>query len=88
VRACDSSSQCIVFTNTSRKVDWLCEQLNKREFTVSSMHGSMPSSDRELVLKYASRSLSLSLSVCSSLVDRFGRGGGDTYLTLVNAAHT
>jgi hypothetical protein len=45
--------QCIVFVNTRRKIDWLTEQLLKKDYTVSSLHGHIESSERELLLKYA-----------------------------------
>lgn len=42
--------QCIVFVNTRRKIDWLTEQLLKKDYTVSSLHGHIESSERELLL--------------------------------------
>ncbi len=48
-----SIAQCIVFVNTRRKIDWLAEQLSKKDYTVSSLHGQLESSERELLLKCA-----------------------------------
>ena len=44
-------TQAIIYVNTKEKADWLSEKLYEREFTVSSMHGDMPTEDREKVLK-------------------------------------
>jgi len=44
-------TQCIIYCNTRRKVDWLTEQLNQREFTVSAMHADLSPADRELIMK-------------------------------------
>ena len=33
-------TQAIIYCNTRRKVDWLTEQMQSRDFTVSSMHGN------------------------------------------------
>jgi len=35
------NGQAIIYCNTRRKVDWLTEQMQGRDFTVSSMHGDM-----------------------------------------------
>merc|ERR1712005_74692 len=32
-------TQAIIYCNTRRKVDWLQEEMQKRDFTVSCMHG-------------------------------------------------
>jgi translation initiation factor 4A len=34
-------TQAIIYCNTRRKVDWLTEQMQGRDFTVSAMHGEM-----------------------------------------------
>ncbi|KIL66572.1 hypothetical protein M378DRAFT_160563 [Amanita muscaria Koide BX008] len=44
-------TQAVVFCNTRRKVDWLTEQMNGREFTVSAMHGDMDQKQREVLMK-------------------------------------
>jgi translation initiation factor 4A len=44
-------TQCVIFCNLKRTVDWLTDQLNQRDFTVSSMHGAMSPAERKLVLR-------------------------------------
>ena len=44
-------TQAVIFLNTRRKVDWLKEKLNEKLFTVSSMHGDMDQSERDLIMK-------------------------------------
>ncbi|KAI9595384.1 P-loop containing nucleoside triphosphate hydrolase protein [Syncephalis fuscata] len=44
-------TQAVIFCNTRRKVDFLTEELRKRDFTVSAMHGDMEQSQRELIMK-------------------------------------
>lgn len=44
-------TQAIIYCNTRRKVDWLTEKLQSRDFTVSATHGDMDMRDRELVMK-------------------------------------
>jgi len=44
-------TQAIIYCNTKRKVDQLSQQMSSRDFTVSSMHGDMQQSDRELIMK-------------------------------------
>lgn len=44
-------TQAIIYCNTRRKVDWLVENMQKRDFTVSATHGEMEMKDRELILK-------------------------------------
>merc|ERR1712080_217727 len=41
----------VIFCNTRRKVDWLTEKLQAREFTVSAMHGDMEQGQREVIMK-------------------------------------
>merc|ERR1712039_597354 len=43
--------QSIVYCNTRRKVDFLQEQLLKREFTVSVMHADLDAKSRDLVIR-------------------------------------
>jgi translation initiation factor 4A len=45
-----SIAQSVIFCNTRRKVDWLSEEMNKKNFTVSSMHAEMQKSEREQVM--------------------------------------
>jgi translation initiation factor 4A len=44
-------SQAIIYCNSRRKVDWLTDMLNQSDFTVSSIHGDMDSSERNLIMK-------------------------------------
>jgi translation initiation factor 4A len=44
-------TQCVIFLNTRKKVEWLTQQLNKRDFTVSCMHGDMDQKNREQVMR-------------------------------------
>eukprot|EP00998_Keelungia_sp_KM082_P000138 NODE_1015_length_1509_cov_307.825615_g1004_i0.p1 GENE.NODE_1015_length_1509_cov_307.825615_g1004_i0~~NODE_1015_length_1509_cov_307.825615_g1004_i0.p1 ORF type:complete len:396 (+),score=112.98 NODE_1015_length_1509_cov_307.825615_g1004_i0:102-1289(+) len=45
-----SIAQSVIFCNTRRKVDWLADQLNQKEFTVSFMHADMTKQEREKVM--------------------------------------
>lgn len=44
-------TQAVIFCNTRRKVDWLTDKLTARDFTVSSMHGDMEQSQRDVIMK-------------------------------------
>ncbi|KAG2234557.1 hypothetical protein INT48_000460 [Thamnidium elegans] len=44
-------TQAVIFCNTRRKVDWLTDKLQAREFTVSAMHGDMDQSQRDVIMK-------------------------------------
>jgi translation initiation factor 4A len=46
-----SIKQAIIYANTRRRVDWLTEQMQKRDFTVSATHGDMEMRERELIMK-------------------------------------
>jgi len=46
-----SITQAVIFCNTRRKVEALADQLMKRKFTVSSMHGDMDQENRELIMR-------------------------------------
>lgn len=46
-----SVQQAIIYCNTKRKVDWLTDKMKQREFTVSSLHGEMDQTEREVILK-------------------------------------
>eukprot|EP01139_Manchomonas_bermudensis_P014290 Amastigsp_a508344_5492.p2 type:complete len:397 gc:universal Amastigsp_a508344_5492:38-1228(+) len=46
-----SITQAVIFVNTRRKVEYLTEQLNRRDFTVSSMHGEMDQATRDLIMR-------------------------------------
>jgi len=44
-------TQAIIYCNTRRKVDFLADQLAKRDFTVSTMHAELDQKERELVMR-------------------------------------
>lgn len=44
-------TQAVIFCNTRRKVEMLLEYMNKRDFTVSAMHGEMNQQERELIMR-------------------------------------
>jgi translation initiation factor 4A len=44
-------TQAIIYCNTRRKVDWLTEQMQSKDFTVSSMHGDMDQRERDLIMR-------------------------------------
>mmetsp|Transcript_37617 Transcript_37617/g.55408 ORF Transcript_37617/g.55408 Transcript_37617/m.55408 type:complete len:398 (-) Transcript_37617:43-1236(-) len=44
-------TQAIIYCNTRRKVDWLQEEMQKRDFTVSCMHGDMDQREREIIMR-------------------------------------
>jgi len=44
-------TQAIIYCNTRRKVDWLTEKMQSRDFTVSAMHGDMDQRERDLILR-------------------------------------
>ncbi|XP_002129439.2 eukaryotic initiation factor 4A-I [Ciona intestinalis] len=44
-------TQAVIFSNTRRKVDWLTEELQRRDFTVSALHGDMDQGDREVIMR-------------------------------------
>jgi len=44
-------TQAIIYCNTRRKVDQLAQQMTKKDFTVSYMHGDMAQGDREVVMR-------------------------------------
>lgn len=43
-------TQCVIFCNSRRKVDWLTEQMEAREHTVSATHGDVSQQERETIL--------------------------------------
>merc|ERR1712178_299525 len=43
-------TQAVIFCNTRRKVDWLAEKMRENNFTVASMHGDMPQSERDEIM--------------------------------------
>ena len=46
-----STSQAIIFCNTIRKVEWLTKNLEDKNFSITSIHGQMTSSQRSDVVK-------------------------------------
>jgi len=44
-------TQAIIYCNTRRKVDFLSDQLAKRDFTVSVMHAELDQKERDLVMR-------------------------------------
>ncbi|CAE7676673.1 inf-1 [Symbiodinium sp. CCMP2592] len=44
-------TQAIIYCNTRRKVDFLADQLQKRDFTVSCMHAELDQKERDLVMR-------------------------------------
>ena len=44
-------AKAVIFVNTRRKVDWLQEQMEERDFTVSCLHGDMDQQERNLVMR-------------------------------------
>jgi len=44
-------AQAIIYCNTRRKVDTLAQQMTKKDFTVSSMHGDMMQKEREVIMR-------------------------------------
>lgn len=45
-----SIAQTVIFTNTSRKAEWIAEQLNTLNCTASMMHADMQQSERDAVM--------------------------------------
>merc|ERR1712039_959573 len=43
-------SQAIIYCNLRRKVDFLADQLRKRDFTISTMHADLDQQERDLVM--------------------------------------
>jgi len=46
-----SITQAVIFCNTRRKVDWLTQSMQDKDFTVSSMHGDMDQKERDTIMK-------------------------------------
>jgi translation initiation factor 4A len=44
-------TQAIIYCNTRRKVDWLTEKMQEKDFTVSAMHGDMDQRERDLIMR-------------------------------------
>jgi len=44
-------TQAIIYCNTRRKVDFLADQLGKRDFTISTMHAELDQKERDLIMR-------------------------------------
>jgi translation initiation factor 4A len=44
-------TQAIIYCNTRRKVDFLADQMTKRDFTVSVMHAELDQKERDLIMR-------------------------------------
>ncbi len=44
-------TQAVIFCNTKKKVDFLTDKMRQSNFTVASMHGDMPQSEREQIMQ-------------------------------------
>lgn len=44
-------TQAVIFCNTRRKVEYVQEELTRRDFTVSAMHGDMDQNQRDTIMK-------------------------------------
>merc|ERR550537_868733 len=44
-------TQAIIYCNTRRKVDYLAEEMAKRDFTVSTMHADLDQKERDLIMR-------------------------------------
>lgn len=44
-------TQAIIYCNTRRKVDWLTQKMQEKDFTVSAMHGDMDQKERDIIMR-------------------------------------
>merc|ERR1739844_483571 len=44
-------TQASIYCNTRRKVDFLADELQKRDFTISTMHADLDQGERDLVMR-------------------------------------
>ena len=44
-------SQCIIYINSKKKTEWLCEELNKEGFPVSFIHGGLEQNNRKHIME-------------------------------------
>ena len=44
-------TQAIIYCNTRRKVDWLCEKMTQRDFTISIMHAELEQKERDRIMR-------------------------------------
>jgi translation initiation factor 4A len=45
-----SIAQCVIFCNSRRKAEWLAKTLDEKEYSVSLLHGDLPSDSREKLM--------------------------------------
>jgi translation initiation factor 4A len=62
-------TQAIIYCNTRRKVDYLADQMSRRDFTISTMHAQMEQHERNLVMREF-RSGSSRVLICTDLLAR------------------
>lgn len=62
-------TQAVIYCNTRRKVDWLSENMQKRDYTVSSIHGDMDQKERDIIMNNF-RSGSSSVLITTDLLAR------------------
>ena len=62
-------SQCVIFCNSKRKVDWLTAKLTEKEFTVSSTHSEISQKEREVIMN-AFRTGSSRVLITTDLLSR------------------
>lgn len=46
-----SITQCVIFVNTKRKVDWLAKEMKANDHTVSATHGDMDQNERDIIMR-------------------------------------
>ena len=46
-----SITQAIIYCNSRKKVEWLADQMNARDFTVSSVHGDLEQDERQAIMR-------------------------------------
>ena len=64
-----SINQCIVYCNSKNKVDWLNDELKRKEFPVAATHGEMKIEEREAIMD-SFRSGSTKLLLTTDLLAR------------------
>ena len=62
-------TQAIIYCNTRRKVDFLSDQMTKRDSTVSTMHAKFDQKERDLIMREF-RSDSSRVLICTNLIAR------------------
>merc|ERR1712185_517610 len=46
-----SVTQCFIFVNSRRQVDFVADEMGKRDFRISSMHAELDQKERDLVMR-------------------------------------